>query len=51
MDGIALSDFRHVQRELSQYAGRNYSHRKAWVLERLQIQSRVFAIDICVCST
>jgi REP element-mobilizing transposase RayT len=30
-----------------EYAGRDYSHRKAWVLERLQLQSAVFAIDIC----
>jgi hypothetical protein len=27
--------------------GCDYSHRKAWVLERLQILSDVFAIDIC----
>lgn len=32
---------------LDEYAGRDYSHRKAWVLERLAQQSRVFAIDIC----
>jgi REP element-mobilizing transposase RayT len=30
-----------------EYAGRDYSHRKAWVLERLAQQSSVFAIDIC----
>jgi len=30
-----------------EYAGRDYSHRKAWVLERLRLQSAVFAIDIC----
>ena len=30
-----------------EYAGRDYSHRKAWVLERLAQQSAVFAIDIC----
>ena len=30
-----------------EYAGRDYSHRKAWVLGRLQIQSQVFAIEIC----
>ena len=29
------------------YAGRDYSHRKSWVLERLQCLSSVFAIDIC----
>ncbi len=26
---------------------KDYSHRKARVLERLQIQPRVFALDIC----
>ena len=30
-----------------EYAGRDYSHRKTWVLERLEFLSRVFAIDIC----
>lgn len=30
-----------------EYAGRDYSHRKAWVLERLQLLSGVFAIDLC----
>lgn len=30
-----------------EYAGRDYSHRKAWVLERLQLLSSVFAVDIC----
>lgn len=30
-----------------EYAGRDYSHRKAWVLERLSQLSNVFAIDIC----
>ena len=29
------------------YAGKDYSHRKAWVLERLQFLSTVFAIDLC----
>jgi REP element-mobilizing transposase RayT len=29
------------------YAGRDYSHRKHWVLERLEFLSSVFAIDIC----
>jgi REP element-mobilizing transposase RayT len=29
------------------YAGRDYSHRKDWVLERLRLLSEVFAIDIC----
>jgi REP element-mobilizing transposase RayT len=29
------------------YAGRDYSHRKAWVLERLTQQSSLFAIDVC----
>lgn len=30
-----------------QYAGKDYSHRKAWVLGRLKYLSAVFAIDIC----
>ena len=30
-----------------EYAGRDYSHRKQWVLDRLQFLSSVFAIDIC----
>lgn len=30
-----------------QYAGRDYSHRKAWVLERLAQLNSIFAIDIC----
>lgn len=29
------------------YAGKDYSHRKAWVLERLKHLSHVFAIDLC----
>ena len=29
------------------YAGKDYSHRKAWVLERLEFLSTVFAIDLC----
>jgi REP element-mobilizing transposase RayT len=29
------------------YAGKDYSHRKEWVLERLRRQACVFAIDIC----
>lgn len=32
---------------LDEYAARDYSHRKAWVVERLRLQSGVFAIDIC----
>ena len=28
-----------------EYAGRDYSHRKQWVIERLQFLSSVFAID------
>ncbi|MGH8178403.1 MAG: transposase [Steroidobacter sp.] len=32
---------------VDEYAGRDYSHRKAWVLERLAQQSSLFAIDIC----
>ena len=30
-----------------EYAGKDYSHRKAWVIDRLQALSAVFAIDIC----
>ena len=30
-----------------EYAGKDYSHRKAWVLERLAHLSSVFAIDLC----
>src|SRR3954447_4001100 len=30
-----------------EYAGKDYSHRKAWVLERLRLLTRVFAVDIC----
>jgi len=29
-----------------QYAGRDYSHRKAWVLERIAKLTSIFAIDI-----
>ena len=30
-----------------EYAGKDYSHRKTWVLERLAHLSSVFAIDLC----
>jgi REP element-mobilizing transposase RayT len=30
-----------------EYAGRDYSHRKVWVLERLDQLSSIFTIDIC----
>jgi hypothetical protein len=30
-----------------EYAGKDYSHRKAWVLERLSHLSSVFAVDTC----
>jgi hypothetical protein len=30
-----------------EYAGRDYSHRKAWARERLGQSSSVFAMDIC----
>jgi hypothetical protein len=30
-----------------QYAGRDYSHRKQWVLERLAQLSAIFTIEIC----
>jgi REP element-mobilizing transposase RayT len=29
------------------YAGKDYSHRKAWVLQRLRYLSAVFAVDLC----
>lgn len=29
------------------YAGRDYSHRKYWVMQRLRVLSDVFAIDLC----
>jgi hypothetical protein len=32
---------------VDEYAGKDYSHRKAWVLERLAQLSSMFAIDIC----
>jgi REP element-mobilizing transposase RayT len=32
---------------VDEYAGRDYSHRKEWVIARLQYLSTVFAIDIC----
>jgi hypothetical protein len=30
-----------------EYAGRDYSHRKDWVIERLEQLSAIFTIDIC----
>jgi hypothetical protein len=30
-----------------QYAGRDYSHRKAWVLKRIAKLTSIFAIDVC----
>ena len=30
-----------------EYAVRGYSHRKQWIIDRLQFLSSVFAIDIC----
>ena len=32
---------------VDEYARKDYSHRKLWVLERLRQLSSVFAIDIC----
>lgn len=32
---------------MDEYAGRDYSHRKDWVLERLRQLAEVFAIDVC----
>jgi len=30
-----------------QYAGKDYSHRRAWILERLGFLSTMFAVDVC----
>jgi hypothetical protein len=30
-----------------EYAGKDYSHRKQWVIDRLRELSSVFAIEIC----
>ena len=30
-----------------EYAGRDYSHRKEWVLERLSLLTSIFSIEIC----
>ncbi len=30
-----------------EYAGRDYAHRKAWVLARMSQLTKLFAIDIC----
>ncbi|HEX7012383.1 MAG TPA: hypothetical protein VF161_06545 [Steroidobacteraceae bacterium] len=30
-----------------EYAGRDYSHRKSWVLERLADLTAIFAVDVC----
>jgi REP element-mobilizing transposase RayT len=30
-----------------EYAGKDYSHRKQWVLDRLQVLTGIFAIEIC----
>jgi REP element-mobilizing transposase RayT len=32
---------------VDEYAGRDYSHRKAWVLERLEQLSSIFTIEVC----
>src|SRR5687768_16978685 len=32
---------------VDEYAGKDYSHRKSWVLERLAQLDSIFAIDIC----
>jgi len=34
-------------RGFDKYAGRDFSHRKRWVLERLQLLTGMFAIDVC----
>ena len=30
-----------------QYAGKDYSHRKYWVIDRLRLLSSIFAIEVC----
>src|SRR5262245_39834566 len=30
-----------------EYAGRDFSHRKQWALERLQLLTTMFSIDVC----
>jgi putative transposase len=30
-----------------EYAGRDYSHRKEWILERLSLLSSIFTIEVC----
>jgi putative transposase len=32
---------------IDEYAGRDYSHRKQWVLERLEQLCRIFPIEVC----
>lgn len=32
---------------VDQYAGRDYSHRKRWVIERLRQLSEVFSVEVC----
>ena len=32
---------------VDEYAARDYTHRKAWVMERLALQASVFSIDVC----
>ena len=32
---------------VDEYAGRDYSHRKDWVLERLGLLTRLFTIEVC----
>ena len=32
---------------IDSYTGKDYSHRKQWVLERLKLLSNVFALDVC----
>ena len=31
---------------IDEYAGKDYSHRKAWIIERMSELSAVFAIDV-----
>ncbi|MCP4488126.1 MAG: transposase, partial [Gammaproteobacteria bacterium] len=55
---IALADtpFYHVSARcvrqaflcgIDHYSGRNYEHRRQWVVDRIRLLSSLFAIDVC----
>ncbi|MCP4979029.1 MAG: hypothetical protein GY935_00875 [Gammaproteobacteria bacterium] len=33
--------------EADHYSGRNYEHRRQWVVDRIRLLSSLFAIDVC----